>query len=1221
MRYAYHYQKNLHIGEGLPALTLKFDIQRISGLLALYPSNKLEHLSFLLTTLLQQQPGGVFEPETILVESPGMQHWVSMQLADSQGIAMNIDFPLPVRFMWNTAREVLGADKVPKQSPYRREVLTWRIDNILQDEALISADAFTQVNRYWKGAGNPTEQGVQRLQLATALADVYEQYLLYRPDWLFAWERNERVVFDEMEIWQSEIWRVLTATQPLHPARLHQQTIQALSECNSIDTLPSRIIVFAINTMAPQLISFFDALAQHIDIHIFHLNPSVNYWGDAKSSSEQAKQLRMEGLEKWMSEAQPNPLLGNLGKQGRELFNLLTELDTFEISAFDSPIILDSEEDTKEHVSSLPLLDYIHDDILQAKAPTLLNSTGNESLSLSHEVKQSDDSVAIMCTHSALREVQVLHDHLLHWLSQDKTRTPSDILVMCPAIENYAPFVDAVFHRVGTRNMAGNGPVRLPCSIADRSPMDAEPLIAAYMALLQLPDSRFGVSNVMDYLQLDAVQKRFSISQGDIDQMVVWLKQAHIHWGLNSEHKNAISDGVTSQDTYSWWWGIRRLLIGMFAPDNETIVDGMLSIPDVEGQNALTLGKLIEVVDLLGTFSRELTQPRTPKVWAKDLIALRDACFKPTSDQEHSWDLIAKVAADLSARCDEASYEHELSLRQVRELLLNRFSSPDAGNHFMTGQVTVCSMLPMRSIPFKKVCILGLNDSEFPRKSTPLGLDLMAGPARRIGDRSRRLEDRYLFLEAIISTRDSLYLSYQGNSVTNNSERQPSLVLAEFLDMLEAGYGVDLENYVTHAPLHPFSESSFTGQLPGYETGWLRLADSLREAQQRDKQPKPENACDRHAIDKTQMALAMPDEQESALTGANKLRVSAMQAARAFSDPLAYFSIQRLGVNLSQSFTLLENSEPFETNALVRYQVLDALFSAPERTQTVDENTANQGYGDKVVEFASLRGDIPDNPVAKEELEMWKAGALALNHAMGPHDAEPKTASYEGQHCVFSTSAFEASGALVELCAGKISDTRALGYFISQLIFSSSEEATSHAQLPLDVFFCDWEKGETTLMKRRFMPVPKETAQKLLQFVEVLFTTVYTVPTPLYSSLMAELVPGKRRSESAAIVSQATPERFNDIVSALLSHQDEDTASDEFVTKLLRDIHTLFDGDDAARVLRNWQQSSGPFSADMVNNPYLKWLFPQGITWQDMPFVEGFALFAMVANASEEEKL
>ena len=150
----------------------------------------------------------------------------------------------------------------------------------------------------------------------------------------------------------------------------------------------------------------------------------------------------------------------------------------------------------------------------------------------------------------------------------------------------------------------------------------------------------------------------------------------------------------------------------------------------------------------------------------------------------------------------------------MRELLLSRFSSPDAGNHFMTGQVTVCSMLPMRSIPFKKVCILGLNDSEFPRKSTPLGLDLMAGPDRRVGDRSRRLEDRYLFLEAIISARESLYLSYQGNDVKNNSERQPSLVLGEFLDMLDTGYQVNIGHYLKHAPLHPFSESAFTGTLP-----------------------------------------------------------------------------------------------------------------------------------------------------------------------------------------------------------------------------------------------------------------------------------------------------------------------------------------------------------------------------------------------------------------------
>ena len=1210
-------------------------------MLALYPSNKLEHLSFLLTTLLRQQPMGVFTPETILVESPGMQHWVSMQLATEHGVAMNIDYPLPVRFMWNTARTVLGQDKVPKQSPYRREVLTWRIDNILQDGSLMSAEAFEQVNRYWQNAGSEQEQGLQRLQLATALADVYEQYLLYRPDWLFKWEANERAVFDDMEIWQSEIWRILVKEQPLHPARLHQMTLEALGALEAghlpsepTNKLPDRVIVFAINTMAPQLIAFFDALAQHIDIHIFHLNPSVNYWGEAKSSSEQAKLLRLEGLKKWMEEDQSNPLLGNLGKQGRELFNLLTELDTFEISAFDSP---DFEEasNSGENVHRYGLLEYIHNDILQAAQPK----------PLTHDLREKDDSVTIMCTHSALREVQVLHDHLLHWLSQDKTRTPSDILVMCPAIENYAPFVDAVFHRVGTKALAGRGQVRLPCTIADRSPMDAEPLIAAFMALLQLPDSRFGVSDIMDYLQLDSVQKRFSVSQDDIEQMVVWLKQAHIHWGLNSAHKTAVSEGVDLDDTYSWWWGIRRLLMGMLAPDSEVIVSDLLTIPDVEGQSALTLGKLIDVVALLGEFAQVLTAPRTAAQWSKALISLRDACFMPIKEQQQSWDLIAKVAADLAARCEEAAYEHELTLRQVRDLLLNRFSSPDAGNHFMTGQVTVCSMLPMRSIPFKKVCILGLNDSEFPRKSSPLGLDLMAGAGRQIGDRSRRLEDRYLFLEAIISTRDSLYLSYQGNDVTNNSERQPSLVLAEFMDMLANSYALDLSKYSVNAPLHPFSEEGFTGTLPSYETGWLRLADALQKTKLNTDEADNESAND------ADTATLAPS---SDALSTQSLRLSGIQIARAFKDPLEYFSVQRLGVNLSQSFTLLENSEPFETNALLRYQVLDAIFSSAERVAPEKDDVTSLSYSEKVITFASLRGDIPNNPVARDEVEMWKEGALALSQAMGPHDAEPKKAHFQGKYITFTSSALLGSDALVELCAGKIDAHRALGFFISQLVFSSSDEETSYSNYPLDIYSCAWEKGETILKKQRFSAYDRETAVRLLLFIEQLYMAVYTAPTPVHLSLFGTFMPGTRNSDTKPVVESIKPEMFTDILHALLESADGTSETDKAIlsqvqhaidemcpftdkdnavaSETTNEKHekakqavdqaaALFNTIELQRALTDWQQSSGQFSADMASNPYLHWLFPQGVSWNDIPHLSAFVLLAMVNNASQEEKL
>lgn len=1205
-------------------------------MLALYPSNKLEHLSFLLTTLIKHQPNGVFTPETILVESPGMQHWVSMQLAKEQGVAMNLDFPLPVRFMWNTARLVLGKDKVPKQSPYRREVLVWRIDALLleasglevsgREASLQSSAAFEQVNKYWLQAGSEQEQGVQRLQLATALADVYEQYLLYRPDWLFAWEESQRKSNDESEIWQSEIWRHLVKQEPLHPARLHQLTLTALNNGDHLKSgdseLPNRIVVFAINTMAPQLIAFFDALAAHIDIHIFHLNPSVNYWGDAKSDSELARQLRMDGLEKWMQQDQSNPLLGNLGQQGRELFNLLTDLETFEVSAFDAPIPADSE--TGETL----LLNQIHNDILEALPAMPFASIQSTE---ADNTDNADDSVTIMCTHSALREVQVLHDHLLHWLSQDSSRTPSDVLVMCPAIENYAPFVDTVFHRVGTKPLGGNGPVRLPCSIADRSPMDAEPLIAAYMTLLHLPDSRFGVSDIVDYLQLDAVQKRFSIAQDDIDQMTVWLKQAHIHWGLNGSHKANVSSGATHENTYSWWWGIRRLLLGMLAPDSEGVIDDMLTIPDVEGQSTVTLGKLIHVIELLGRFATELNTPRSPNAWGADLLALRDTCFTPTKEQEHSWDLIAKVAADLSARCEEADYTYDLSLRQVRELLLSRFSSPDAGNHFMTGQVTVCSMLPMRSIPFKKVCILGLNDSEFPRKSTPLGLDLMAGPDRRVGDRSRRLEDRYLFLEAIISARESLYLSYQGNDVKNNSERQPSLVLGEFLDMLDTGYQVNIGHYLKHAPLHPFSESAFTGTLPSYETGWLRLAQSLRDAatggrnidtseessEESSKESSKEAGEQAHSL----APLAVDSSPENT-------SFQCMQVARAFSDPLAFFSQQRLGVNLSQSVTLLDNSEPFETNALVRYQVLDAMFSSSASFD--DANAATLQHSDRVVQFATLRGDIPNNPVAQEELELWKESAVALTQAMGPHDAEPKRAQFAGKHFTFTASALEGGNSLMQPCAGKVNDIRALGYFMTQLVFSASDEVTPYTQYPLDIFYCDWVKGETKLMKRSFPSVDKTTAYQILLSIESLFVEILSAPTPVYSSLMSAVVSGTKKSPGTLLANKISLPTF---LASLGGHDIEDRESvdiqggvdtedtDESCKSLIPDIRAFFASDDAQRILKNWLQSSGQFTADIASNPYVKWLFPDGVSWHDVPATHAFLLFALVANISSQEQL
>ncbi|RDV24468.1 exodeoxyribonuclease V subunit gamma [Alteromonas aestuariivivens] len=1010
-------------------------------MLVLYPSNKLEHLSYLLGELLSRQPGDPFSPETILVESPGMQHWLNMQLARQQGIAMNLQFPLPTRFMWDTARALLGPDSVPRKSSYRREVLIWRIEGILRSSRFQTFQQSRKVCQYWNALQDEEARSAQRLQLAAALADVFEQYLLYRPHWLFAWENNESAIGEQGdEEWQALIWRLLVEQQPLHPARLHKLSVEALQQ-HGPKGLPNRVIVFAINALAPQVVQFFDALARHIDIHLFHLNPSVNYWGDSKSDRELALTLRTHGIEQFVAEQQANPLLGNLGKQGRELFNQLTELQSYEISAFDSAEFEEPDE-------PLNRLHALQNDILHACAP-----------SAGFMAKGTDNSILITRAHSALREVQGLHDALLQMMQDDPDIHPSDVVVMCPAIEEYAPLVDAVFHRIGTPRPEHAVPPRIPCSIADRAPMDSEPLVAAFISLLSLPDSRFEVSKILDYLRLEATQSRFSLTSDDLLLMTDWLQKAHVHWGRNAEHKANITDGAATSAMHSWAWGLKRLLVGMVYEDSAVLADDLLTVPDVEGQNTVVLGKLIDLVEQLGRFAERLKTPRSAAQWHEFLIELRDACFAPQPDALDSWESIARATADLAAHCEEAGFDETLSLRQVRDVLIKRFSSPDAGNHFMTGQVTFCSMLPMRSIPFKVVCILGLNDGEFPRQSQPISIDLMARTARLRGDRSRRLEDRYLFLEALISARQRLYLSYQANSAQDNSPRQPSLVLAELLNVIGQGYdGEHLSQ--RQLGLHPFSTGCFSGPLPSFERGWHRLAEAIQGQQEQ---------------------LDSRIEPVSEVKLAEELKVS--EFSRAFRSPLEYFANQTLGVYLQQSAPLLQDAEPFTENALTRYQALDSLAL----------NAAAQQPNDNVLRQLQCSGALPDNPVTEDKLQLWSDAATALASAAGLSQMTTQASCWQGHHIRLVGSAWSGGDNLSMMHTGKQSGYRILSQFLTLLCFNAQGYASG-----LEAYYLNWSKQEYQLRVTRFNAISATQASALLAEFEQAYLRLCQAPL-LYS--------------------------------------------------------------------------------------------------------------------------
>ncbi|WAJ71455.1 exodeoxyribonuclease V subunit gamma [Catenovulum adriaticum] len=929
-----------------------------------YPSNRLEDLIILLEKVLATRQASVFEQDEILVESQGMQHWINMQLAASQGVAMNIDFPMPSRFIWNLARQILGDDLIPRKSPYSREILAFRIEHILTQSEFINSSFSDEVNQYWQTAQHSKQ--LRRFQLASKLADVFEQYMLYRPEWLDTWQAHRQP--DELSTdsllntasWQAEIWRSLVDKAPYHQANLQDLAISQLP--NHLDKLPKQIYIFGINALPPKSLSFFEAISQHIPVHLFHLNPSVEFWGDIQTDKIKAKRDKLQQNINWDNDQTElsNPILANLGGQGRAFFNSLQQLDTFEISAYSDLDTLDSDVDKRS------VLQQIQADILT------LQDARHEALTTEPAEPRVDDSIVVSASHSALREIQVLHDYLLHQFKQNPSLQPQDIVVMCPAIEDYAPYIEAVFKR--PIEYGADNEIKLPCSIADRNSLDAEPLINSFTDLLNLPDSRFEVSKILDYIRLPALQAQFGFSESELSTIEYWLSEAAVHWGIDESHKAKMSHLNSADATFTWQWGLDRLIYGFAWGDEAHIENEQLWLPHVEGNNAILLGRLCFLLERLQYHAKSLTLNRTPAEWHQYLHELKTQFFAENDQEQDAFFIIDNAINALTERCEKAEFNESLDLSTVRYFLTQLFSQPDASNHFLTGQITFCSMVPMRSIPFKVIAILGLNDGQYPRQQNPISFDLMASTQAKLGDRSRRGDDRYLFLEALISARNSLYLSYQGRDIRNNEARQPSLILKELMDYLSQAYGWQFvldtallpeNNQLKVNPLHAFSEQAYRGKWPSFDKNWCRLI-----------YPKNNNHQPSDSQAHTYLSATHAED--------TLIEVDIEELVRFFADPLAYFARQQLNLNLSDYQLNLEDVEPFSVNVLDEYLLRQSfcqqmLTSAVPRPHTeVTENLLNP-----LARQVSLSGRLPESPLKQQVIENSQALSELMVEKLG----------------------------------------------------------------------------------------------------------------------------------------------------------------------------------------------------------------------------------------------
>lgn len=884
--------------------------QEIRPGLLILQGNRLELLRDSVLHWLAQQPLAPLEEEIFLVQSNGAAEWLKMALAAQRGICAATRVELPARFLWRAYRQVLGPAAVPPQSALDKSVLTWRLMRLLPQR--LQLPALAPLAQYLQG-----HDAQRRLQLARKLADLYDQYQIYRNDWLDAWADGQAVLIDaggkptplpQDQRWQAVLWReILAELSDEERASIRPQVqramLQALDAAARSATLPRRVVLFGASHLPGATLDALVALSRHVQILVALPNPCRYHWADIIEGREllrdtparrplRADNLAAIGLEAMHAHA--HPLLAAWGRQGRDF---MRQLDAFDARA----VMQDEPELPREGV-----FDDAPGTTLLQQAQAAVRDLLPLQEHLRNVIGASDRSVVFHIAHSAQREVEVLHDQLLGLLARRDGASalqPRDIVVMVPDIAPFAPAIRAVFGQYPPGD-----PRFIPYDIADLPARATEPFMLALEWLLHLPDQRIRAAAIGDLLDVPAIARRFGLQPEDRPRLTQWIAGAGVRWGLDAEQRAHLGLAACGEQN-SWSFGLRRMLLGYTGAGADGF-EGIVPFDEIGGLDAALVGPLADLLDVLQAWWHTACGMATPQQWAQHARDLLDAISLPQDLRER--ETRARIDDALAVwldHCAAAGFDEPVPLAVLRDSWLDEVDEVAGGGRFLAGGVTFCTLMPLRSIPFEVVCLLGMNEGDYPRQSPRSDFDLMRSPGQyRPGDRARREDDRYLMLEALLSARRMLYVSWAGRSPRDNTAQPPSVLVAQLRDYLAAGWRGDdgqdtvLTQRTTLHPLQPFSRSYFEGDpaLFTYAREW-RQAHGGTASQAQDLPP----------FEVLTEALSM------------------QQLARFLKNPVKAFFRTRLDVVFDDLDTP-DDDEVFDLDGLSRHGLLNALLDDPK---------------------------------------------------------------------------------------------------------------------------------------------------------------------------------------------------------------------------------------------------------------------------------------------------
>ncbi len=876
--------------------------------LTLYSGNRLEKLADKFAEIVLADPLPVMAKEKIVLQSMGMMKWLTVEMSRRLGIWSNYEYIFPNRMTADILNSFFPG-KGDKRF-FDKEIMTWRcIDLILKER---KNPFFTGISSYIKDDST----GVKLYQIASKIVDLFDQYMTFRPDMINSWDRGAM-----KGEWQAELWRMLTRDMTGdHPPALLERAYSILKSGENFipADMPERITVFGISYIPMYHLNILRAASFFTDVNLFIMNPSSEYWGNILTEKEKRKIISTSPLipgdpEDYLHIEQGNSLLASFGRVGRDfLYNIfMSDLDTF--SLFEEP----------ERKS---LLSVIQNDIWRMSD----GENGSvKTLFAAGEIAK-DNSITVNSCHSSMREVEVLHDYIIDLLNSDKTLAPGDILVMSPDIEEYSSSIHGIFGR------ECDGIPRIPYRIIDRKLKNTSIVIDTFFKVLYVGADRFTSASVLGIADCGEIMEKFSLGREDLDKVGRWVRETSVFWGVDSAYRGELGLPAIYENT--WRFGFDRMLMGGMMTGGDSTSLGILPYSPIEGEDLQILGRFISFFSTLNDIRLMLKKKYTIDRWSDVLNFILDSLFI-TGDMPQSLMSLSEAAQFLKTMQSESRFAGEVSVNVIAEFLDKTLSGAGSGRDFVSGNLTFCEMLPMRSIPCRVICILGMNDSSFPRKSKALSFDLTSVSPKR-GDRSVRDEDKYLFLETLISAREKLYISYTGRSMSSNSVLNPSAVVSELLEYIDRFYGVDSESgsitgyiFTTHR-IQPYNPVYF---IPGsgYYTYQGAKIEGARSYAMNEKR-----------------GYRFFDKPLPPITGDEK-NLSITDLAEFLNNPSKAMLDKRLGLKLGLNSDEFIESEPFTPDFIDQYNLNSAIM------KSLREGTDRESYFNTVKASGILPHGVP----------------------------------------------------------------------------------------------------------------------------------------------------------------------------------------------------------------------------------------------------------------------